>query len=96
MHTWIFGDQIYKLFQEKQHDNKFSDLSYHILYLIFYTLFVRVFYSKFRNTITKDNSTVKISDEVPRDIAETIHAVNFSAGLNTLFAKNLAGDETMR
>ena len=35
---------------------------------------------------------MKISDEVPRDIPQTIHAVNFSAGLNPEFRNNLLGD----
>lgn len=39
---------------------------------------------------------MKISDEVPRDIPHTIHAVNFSAGLNDMFHDNLDHDSTMR
>ena len=47
---------------------------------------------KFRKSVSRENSTVKISDEVPRDIPQTIHAVNFSAGLNPEFRNNLLGD----
>ena len=42
------------------------------------------------------NSTVKISDEVPRNNNLTIKAVNFSAAVNSLFAENLMNDPTMR
>ena len=54
------------------------------------------FFRKFRNNITKMNSTVKISDEVPRNNNLTIKAVNFSAAVNSLFAENLMNDPTMR
>ncbi|XP_067936801.1 voltage-dependent calcium channel subunit alpha-2/delta-1-like [Watersipora subatra] len=55
-----------------------------------------LFDSKFRKHITKANSTVKISDEVPRNIKLTVDAVSFSAGLNDLFTSNLEQDSTMR
>ncbi|XP_071807181.1 voltage-dependent calcium channel subunit alpha-2/delta-3-like [Asterias amurensis] len=50
----------------------------------------------FRQAVSKTSSTVKISDEVPRDSKDTINAVYYTKDLDEVFISNFEQDQQLR
>lgn len=50
----------------------------------------------FKQSISLQQSAVKISDQAPRDNKEIINTIAWSAGLDDIFIKNLGNDLDLR
>ena len=67
-----------------------------ILYLFGQSMTLILFFRYFKQKVSEQHSTVKISDEVPRNDNSTISTVKWTARLEEIFKQNAQHDEYLR